>query len=135
MISDTCADAMNELEEYQQEYPDTYQSLRVEINNVRLVLDSLRTYLDTMPRPGAPLYNAARRRLKKALAELDVSVLLLAANQMWANYPDNPEMSDEGESDALTARKEKGGSQYRRVYDPAERPADDEGANHVTPAG
>lgn len=131
MISDICAEAMDELDACQQDYPDKYHSLRVEINNVRLVLDSLRLYLDSLPRPGAPQYDAARQRLKNALAELDVSVLLLAANQMWANYHDNPETSDERQSDALPARKKKGGSQYPREDDPTARPADEEGAVHV----
>ena len=133
MISDTCAEAMDELEAYQQDYPDKYHSLRVEINNVRLVLDSLRLYLDSLPSPGAPLYNAARRRLKKALAELDVSVLLLAANHMWANYHEGVETSEQNDSDTRRAGKTTGGSQNPRADRPVPLPAGDRVATNVPP--
>ena len=134
MISDICSEAMDEIEAYQTDFPDKYHSLRVEINNVRLVLDSLRLYLDTLPRPDAPPYTAARRRLKKALAELDVSGLLLAANQMWANHPDPPEASDKEECVNRPALKKSGGRRSARQEQPPAPPQVEDGAGHAAPA-
>jgi hypothetical protein len=81
---------MNELEAYQQDYPDKYHSLRVEINNAAPGPRLPPARSGHAAEAGAPLYDTARRRLKKALAELDVSVLLLAANQDVGELPRRP---------------------------------------------
>ena len=49
MISDVLSDAICEIERYQQDFPDSYNSLREEIEQVKAVMKRLMIKLDTPP--------------------------------------------------------------------------------------
>jgi hypothetical protein len=49
MISDVLSDAVAEIRQYQRDFPEVYDSLKLEIAHVIEVMEELRRYLDTPP--------------------------------------------------------------------------------------
>ena len=49
MISDVLFEAVSEIERYQREMPDIYRPLQSEIDDVKQVIERLRTKLDSAP--------------------------------------------------------------------------------------
>ena len=84
MISDICSDASDQIAEWQRDSPRCYSHLAVEIGNVRHVLDGLRLYLDMLPN------DDLREPLRRALAELDVSAVVVASDAVVSRSPDDP---------------------------------------------
>jgi hypothetical protein len=89
MISDICSDASDQIQEWQRDCPKWYAELAVEIGNVRLVLDSLRLYLDMQPPGERPPGADPSSPLRRALAELDVSALAAAHAAIIIRQPTN----------------------------------------------
>ena len=49
MISDVLSEAIDEIERYQRDFPDTYRECRIEINATLQAMRRLRDFLDTPP--------------------------------------------------------------------------------------
>lgn len=49
MISDTLSDAVREIREYQEDFPEVYAGLKAEIDLVLELMDALRATLDEPP--------------------------------------------------------------------------------------
>jgi hypothetical protein len=85
MISDVMLEAIEDIERYQEWA--AYQGLSTEIETVKTVMRALMTWLDCPPTGMYPKYDAAKTRLRSAIASLNVEGLLSALENLKASWP------------------------------------------------
>lgn len=79
MISDVLFDVAEEIQNYQKDMPELYGGYAPAIDTVSEVMQSLRELLDTPPLPSL---GAAHRELEAAIAQLDLTRLRAARQQL-----------------------------------------------------
>lgn len=79
MISDVLFDVAEEIHNYQKDMPELYGGYAQAIDAVSEVMECLRELLDTPPLPSL---DAAHRQLEAAIAQLDLTRLRAARQQM-----------------------------------------------------
>lgn len=97
MISDILSEAVDDIEIYQEDMPDSYDDLEAEIDVVKSVMDGLRMVLDVPPGQSDEFQKQVRE-LRSAVGDLDISRLVAARERLlaWveqelARQPQKPE--------------------------------------------
>lgn len=97
MISDILSEAVDDIEIYQEDMPDSYDDLEAEIDVVKSVMDGLRMVLDVPPGQSDEFQKLVRE-LRSAVGDLDISRLVAARERLlaWveqelARQPQKPE--------------------------------------------
>jgi len=70
MISDVLSEAIEQINEYQESSPDSYDGIKDEIDKVKLVMFALQFFLDLPP---VEPYHEPMRKIIESIRSLDVS--------------------------------------------------------------
>jgi hypothetical protein len=75
MISDTLFEAIEEIRDYQESMPKSYDEIRSELGVVVTLMEAMRTVLDIPP---VPPYEDRAQHILKAIREIDLSAVKAA---------------------------------------------------------
>lgn len=73
MISDVLYEAVEEIRQYQQTFPETYDTLRKHLNALVTHMESVRSYLDTAHAPTVELWLRQIEQLSSAVETVDLT--------------------------------------------------------------
>lgn len=83
MISDILSEAVDDIEQYQEDVPEAYAELAAEIDVVKVVIHGLRMVLDVPPGQSDEFQKLVRE-LRSEVGDLDISRLVAARERLLA---------------------------------------------------